>query len=207
MFTELLPQILFLLGVGFLVANVRVGFELVRWQRRRASALIVWPGKKPPYYGLSLAIGVTLGLLLIFNAGMTVARIPEPRPGVGSLVQALTESPRSLVLFGELMMFVYYGYAVPLSTRIARGLYGDGIWTDAGFMPYDDIGGLRWKEDEPPTLIVIARTRALARPLIVPGAAFGEVRHLLRDKIASHAIAFDDGPGLHLGERDVRDSV
>lgn len=207
MLTDLLPQILFLLGVGFLVANVRAAFELVRWLRRRPSALLVWPGPKPPYYGLSLAIGVMLGLLLLFNAGMAAARIDEPRPSFGAIMAAFFEPPRSLALFGELMMFVYYGYAVPLSTRITRGLYAEGIWADSGFMPYDQIGGLSWKEEDPPTLIVIARMRNLARPLQVPGPALGEVRRLLREKIASHAIELDDGPGIHLGERDVRDSV
>jgi hypothetical protein len=29
----------------------------------------------------------------------------------------------------------------------------------------------------------------------------------LRDKISSHAIEMGDGPGLHLGARDARDSV
>ena len=35
----------------------------------------------------------------------------------------------------------------------------------------------------------------------------GEVRKLLREKIGEHAIEFDGGPGLHLGERDTRESV
>jgi len=30
-------------------------------------------------------------------------------------------------LFGVAMMFGYYGYLLPLSTRIRRGLYRDGI--------------------------------------------------------------------------------
>jgi hypothetical protein len=35
----------------------------------------------------------------------------------------------------------------------------------------------------------------------------GEVRRLLRDKISSHDIEMDEGPGIHLGARDARDSV
>ena len=50
------------------------------------------------------------------------------------------------------MMFVYYGYLLPLSTRITRGLYADGVWTDSGFMPYAEIGGISWREGEPATL-------------------------------------------------------
>ena len=42
-------------------------------------------------------------------------------------------------LFGISMMFVYYGYLVPLSRRIGRGFYADGIWSETGFVP---TGGL-----------------------------------------------------------------
>jgi hypothetical protein len=155
--------------------------------RRRRAVLLVWPAPKPPYYGLSLGIGVMLGLLVLFKAWFQL------RPPTQ--------------FFGELMMFVYYGYMLPLSTRIARGLYAEGIWTDTAFMPYDQIGGITWREGENPTLVIISRARALARRLQVPAAVLGEVRRLLRDKISSHAIEIDEGPGLHLGARDARDSV
>ncbi|MEW6322084.1 MAG: hypothetical protein AB1635_13480 [Acidobacteriota bacterium] len=184
---EILPWFLFVLGIGFLVANIRVGLELLGWLRRRATTLVVWLPPKPPFYGLSLALGVMLGLLLFVT--LAVAR----RPGLSA--------------FGELMMFVYYGYALPLSTRIGRGLYEDGIWADSGFVPYTHIGGITWKEGENPTLVVVSRQQHRARSLEVPGHRLGEVRRLLREKIASHTIETDLGPGLHLGERDGRDSV
>jgi hypothetical protein len=187
MLTDLLPQVLFLLGLGFLVANLRAGAELVRWAHKRSTALLVWPASKPPYYGLNLAIGVMLGCLLLFK----VFRQPDSGPAI----------------FGDLMMFLYFGYAVPLSTRIKRGLYADGIWTDTGFIAYRHIGGLSWKEGERPTLVVISNLRTSARRLEVPGLLLGEVRALLREKIATYAIMFEAGPGLHLGDRDVRDSV
>jgi len=187
MLTDLLPQFLFVLGLGFLVANLRAGLDLWRWLSRRAARRLVWPAPKPPFYGLNLAIGVMLGCLLLFKI----------------LIQ-----PNSLsAIFGELMMFLYFGYAVPLSARIPRGLYADGIWTDTGFMAYQQIGGLSWREGDRATLVVIARTRTTARRLDVPGPLLGEVRSLLREQIANHAIEFEGGPGLHLGERDARDSV
>jgi hypothetical protein len=96
---------------------------------------------------------------------------------------------------------------LPFSTRIPRGLYGEGIWTDTGFMHYEHVGGISWKAGEPPTLVVISRLKALARRLVVPHRALGEMRRLLRDKISAHAIEMDEGPGLHLGARDARDSV
>src|SRR5215203_58185 len=160
----LLPRILLALGVGFAVANLRQGLELLRWRRRRNSALIVWAARKPPYYGLSLGIGVVLGFLVLFKAWYQL------------------RSP--MQLFGELMMFVYYGYMLPLSTRIARGLYADGIWTDSTFVPYTGIGGITWREADLPTLLVIPHGQAVARRLEVPTNVLGEVRRVLRDKIS-----------------------
>jgi hypothetical protein len=183
----LLPQILLALGVGFLVANILMALELLRWRRRRRTAVLVWPARKPPYYGLSLGIGVVLGMLLLFKA------LYQLRP--------------PWQLFGELMMFTYYGYMLPLSTRITRGLYADGIWTDTSFVPYTEIGGITWREAGQPTLLVIPHAKTVARRLEVPARFLGEVRRVLRDKISSHVIAMDEGPGLHLGARDARDSV
>ena len=194
----LLPQILLVLGLGFLIANLRVGLELVRWGRRRSSALITWPARKPPFYGLSLAIGMMLGLLILLKAYLALRQSAD-------LSQWFNVFGRNA--FGELMMFVYFGYMMPLSTRITRGLYEEGIWTDTGFMPYAQIGGIKWREGEPPTLLMISRLKVLARSLEVPTRFLGEVRRVLRDKISSHAIEMDSGPGLHLGARDARDSV
>jgi len=175
------------LGLLFLAVNLKVGREIVLWWRRRAGALLVWNPPKPPYYALNLAIGVMLGILLF----VSVFVVRRPASSV----------------FGELMMFLYYGYLLPLSTRITRGLYADGVWTDSGFMAYTDIGGLSWKEGPRPTLVIASRLRAIARTMAIPGTRLGEVRRLLREKIGDHAIELDAGPGLHLGSRDTRESV
>ena len=45
-------------------------------------------------------------------------------------------------------MPIYYGYAQPLSLKIGRGFYQDGIWAEGGFVPYSEIGGLTWREGE-----------------------------------------------------------
>ena len=183
----LLRQALLALGVLFVVVDLRVGWDLVRWMRVRRGALVVWPAPKPPFYAVNLAIGVILGILLF----VTVFVVPRPAASV----------------FGVAMMFGYYGYLLPLSTRIRRGIFEAGIWTDGGFMRYSEMSGIAWKGGESSTLIVAARRSATARRLEVPGPCLGEVRHILRDKISSHAIATDEGPGLHLGTRDTRESV
>lgn len=194
----LLPQILLVLGVGFLIANIRMGVELVRWRRRRVGSVITWAGKKPPHYGLSLGIGMMLGLLILLKAYLALARSTTLSEWFSVFGQSA---------FGELMMFVYFGYMLPLSTRITRGLYAEGIWTDTGFMPYDQVGGIKWKEGNPATLVIISRLKAVARALEVPARYIAEVRRVLRDQISAHAIEMDEGPGIHLGARDARDSV
>ena len=177
-------QILLGLGLLFVIVNVRVGWQIASWWRRRRRAVVVWPSPKPPFYAINLAIGVLLGILLFVTAYLL-------RPTAS--------------LFGVGMMFVYYGYLLPLSTRIKRGLYEEGIWTDSGFMRYAEIGGLAWKGSD--TLVIASRQKTLARRLSVPGMHLGEVRHFLREKIGAHDIEFDAGPGIHLGTRDTRESV
>ena len=222
--TTLLPQILLILGIGFLVANVRLALDLWRWRRRRPNELVTWPARRPPYFGLSLGLGVVLGMLMLLKAYLTWRQAGQLLLSLQLLAQAVS-GPQvypilpstgqvlfwlltfALSAFGELMMFVYFGYMLPLSQRITRGLYSDGIWTDTGFLTYQQIGGIAWREGPSPTLLIISRVRAMARRLEVPATALGEVRRILRDQISSHTIEIDGGPGLHLGSRDARDSV
>jgi hypothetical protein len=177
--------LLVLLGAGFLVANAQLLLEYVRFRRMRRGALLIWPREKPPYYGLALAIGVVLGVLLFYKLAVLHRR----------------------QVFGEAMMFLYYAYLTPLSLSIGRGFYQEGIWADTAFIPYNEVGGVSWRESEQQvTLIVISRLRNLARRLTVPGDKYGAARRLLRDKIGEHAIHFT-GTGLDLGDHDERENI
>ena len=170
--------VLLLLGAGFLVVNARVLIEYARYVRRRRHALLTWPAAKPPQYVFSLAIGVALGLLVFYK-----------------IVFARRQA------FGETMMFIYYAYLMPLSRRIGRGFYQDGIWADTTFIPYDHVGGIKWAEGEHDvTLVITSRLRTLAHKLSVPGDKYGAARRLLRDKIGEHSIQLT--PGLDLGGDD-----
>jgi hypothetical protein len=181
---NLVTSALLLLGFGFLIANAKLAYDYVRFLRRRRSALLTWRIPKPPQYTFALGLGVALGLL-VFVKLVLIRR------------QA----------FGEAMMFAYYAYFFPMSLTIARGFYEDGIWADNAFIPYQEIGGLSWREDEHQiSLIVISRLRNLARRLNVPGDKYGAARRLLRDKIGEHAIHFA-GTGLDLGLHDERDEA
>ena len=175
---------LLFLGAGFLVANARLIVEFIRFQRRKQNALLIWPGPKPPYYRLTIGLGVVLAALMLFK--VLVAHRQA---------------------FGETMMFLYFGYLVPLSRRIGRGFYQDGIWADSTFIPYNEVGGISWREGERSvSLIVISRLRNIARRLAVPVEHYSAARRLLRDKIGEHEIHFL-GTGLDLGDHDERDEA
>jgi hypothetical protein len=194
MSTQWTPQLLLLLGIGFLVANILVGVDALKFLRRRSSALLTWRGPRPRYYGLQLALGVVLGVLLIFDIVRFMRAAPALRPRFAPQV------------FGVGMMFVYYGYLVPLSRRIGRGFYADGIWSETGFVPYWRIGAVSWREGEEIALIIVSRLRNLARRLVVPGVHYGAARKLLREKIAAHDIQLLH-TGLELGAHDEIDDV
>jgi hypothetical protein len=189
---DAMRQVLLALGVLFVIVNLKVGAQILSWWQKRQQAIVTWLGPKPPFFAINITIGVLLGVLMFVTAFVEITVLER---GWGA-----TPS-----MFGVVMMFTYYGYLVPLATRVRRGLYQDGIWTDSGFMRYTEIGGLTWKGDH--TLVVASRQKTLARRLRVPGVHLGEVRHYLREKIGDHAIEFDAGPGLHLGTRDTRESV
>ena len=118
-FVDTLALVLVVLGAGFLIANARLIVEYLTFVRRRRAAILVWPGRKPPYYGMVLALGVILGLLVFYKIFFLRRQA-----------------------FGEGMMFLYYGYLVPLNLRIRRGFYEDGIWADTAFIPYNEVGGI-----------------------------------------------------------------
>jgi len=181
---DLLTALLVALGIGFLAANLKLAYDYLRYLRRRRGALLTWRSPKPPQYAFALGLGVALGLLVF--AKLVILRRQA---------------------FGESMMFLYYAYFFPMSLTIARGFYEDGIWAETAFIPYNEVGGISWREGKNhATLIVISRLRNLARRLVVPGDKYGAARRLLRDKIGEHAIHFT-GTGLDLGEHDERDEA
>jgi hypothetical protein len=181
-----LQLVLFLFGIGFLGANIKVGTDLLRYYRRKRSALLIWENPKPRYYGFSLCLGVVLASLFAFKLFV------QQRP---------TET-----LLGEAMMSVYYVFGLPLSTRIRRGFYQEGVWSDSGFLPWRQISAVSWKEDGGVTLILISHLRSIARRLHVPGDLYGQARRLLRERIKAHDLHIRGG-GLDLGSRDEEDAV
>ncbi len=123
---------------------------------------------------LLLVLGAILSLLIVYKLAV------------------LKQHPKQV--FGETMMLVYYGYALPLSLKIGRGFYEDGIWADGGFMPYSSIGGLTWREEGPGHAGGDAPHAGIR-------AAAGRARQLLRrrsapatrqDRRARHSLHWED---------------
>ena len=181
-----LERLLLLFGLGFLVANIRAVVDHLLYWRRRPGALLTWPAPYPPFFSLQLIIG------------------GPPRPA--DALQPPVPVTSAEELFGEGMMFVYYAYAVPLAHRIDRGFYGDGVWTDRGFIRYGSIGAITWREEAEPLLLLASRSGGIARRLRVPGPLFGAARRLLRDLVTAGRIQLTTG-GLGLGERDAREDL
>jgi len=184
-FAWLAPRVLLLFGIGFFIANVVVILELGRFNRNKRSALLVWPRAKPRYYWANILLGIILGLLI-------VAEVLLKRPAYS--------------LFGEAMMFIYYMCLYPLRSRIPRGFFANGVWSDSGFMRWSDISGVSWKEERRITLILISKAHSLARRLDVPSAQYGEARRLLKDRVKAHDLNIG-AVGLDLGSREGGDSI
>jgi hypothetical protein len=62
-----MERLLFLLGIGFLCANLRLFVQFIRFLTLRSSALLTWPGRRPPFYGLLLAMGAILAVLIVYK--------------------------------------------------------------------------------------------------------------------------------------------
>ena len=183
---EFLLHALYVLGAAFFLINCHQFYLYWKFARIRSTALLTWAAPRPPLFRLFTWVGAVLAILVFYKLAV------------------LKLHPK--YVFGETMMLVYYVYALPLGVKIARGFYEDGIWTEAGFVPYVNIGGLTWREGPPPTLVMLYRWRTFARQLAVPEPYFAQARRLLRDKIATHDIHFT-GKTLDLGWHDERDDV
>lgn len=184
--TNPLSTILLLFGVGFLAANAFLLNDYLAYRRRRRHAVLTWALPRPKTYPLARYIAIGLALVVVYK--FLVLRWPLDR------------------MFGELMMFVYYGLVYPLSFTVRRGFYEGGLWLERRFVRYDDITGLTWREGKSPRLIVVSGHQQRAGGIVVPGEHYGEARRLLRDRLKSHALHLQKSL-LDLGGHDDRDVV
>lgn len=158
------------LGLYFLALLARGLHGYSRFRRVRQTAVLTWPVPRPGNYALLVGLGVSGLLLAALNLYMG-----RPIHHVLALV----------------LMAAYFGIMVPLARRIQLGLYRDGVWADAGFLPYAEIARMAFREGEEIVLVLLRRGSRAAFRLPVPPAEYGAVRKLLQDKIASRDLLTD----------------
>jgi hypothetical protein len=149
------------LGVYFSVLNGRGLLRYAQFRRVQRTAVLTWPLPHPRHYALQIVLGVVSGGVAVLNGAM--------------------DRPIHHV-FSQAVMALYFILILPLSTRIQAGFYRDGVWGDAGFLPYARIGRMAFRET--PDVVLFLLPRGASRPLRlpVPAAEYGAVRKVLEDK-------------------------
>jgi hypothetical protein len=146
------------LVVYFSVMVFRGLRRYVLFRRVRPTALLTWVAPPPAHFRLLIVLGLV-------SAGLAVLNAYLGRPVHHVLAQAL--------------IAVYFVLTVPLLTGIPLGLYRDGVWADAGFVPYSEIGRMAFRETPEIVLILLPRGRSRPLKLPVPPGEYGAVRKVL----------------------------
>ena len=160
------------LGVYFAVLLVRGFAGYARFRRVWPTALLTWPIPRPHHLPWLVALGVV-------NVVLTV-------------VNGLLHRPAHHVISLGLMA-LYFVLMVPLAARIQLGFYRDGVWADAGFLPYDRIGRLAFRETPEIVLVLLPKGGSGSFRLPVPREEYGAVRKLLEEKIRASVVRMDEG--------------
>ena len=160
------------LGLYFSVLNGRGLLRYAQFRRVRRTAVLTWPLPHPRHYALQIVLGVVSGGVAVLNGAM--------------------DRPIHHV-FSQAVMALYFILILPLSTRIQAGFYRDGVWGDAGFLPYARIGRMAFRET--PDVVLFLLPRGASRPLRlpVPPAEYGAVRKVLEEKIRAHVVNMEAG--------------
>ena len=158
------------LGLYFLVLVIRALAGYLRFVRLRATAVLTWPVRRPAHFPLLLGLGV-----LALGVAVLNGRMNRPLHHVAS----------------QVLIAVYFILVVPLATRIRLGLYRDGVWADAGFLPYAEIARMAFVEGHEVVLVMLARGRGSAFRLPLPAGEYGAVRKVIEEKIRSRALTVD----------------
>lgn len=144
----------------------------LRALRLGPTARHTWPARRPAFYPFLLFLGV-------LSAVLTVVAVAGGRPFVH--------------VYSQGVMALYFLFMAPLLTRIRHGLYEGGVWADAGFLPYGEIGRMAFREGREIVLVLLPRNRSRPFRLRVPPAEYGAVQKVLDEKVRSHELKTDQG--------------
>jgi hypothetical protein len=166
----ILTAVLVGVGVYFSVLFARGAAGYLLFRRLRARALLTWPVRR------SLRFALVLGLVSLAVA----------------LLNTKLDRP-FLHLYGQYATAAYFILMVPLSARIRLGLYEEGVWADAGFLPWGRIGRMAFREQPEIVLLLLPKGRARSFRLPVPREEYGAVRKVLEEKIRERAVNVEAG--------------
>jgi hypothetical protein len=160
------------LGVYFFAFLVRGVLIYLRFRRLRPTAIVTWDAPRPPHLRALVAIGVVSALVTLLNTYMG-------RPLHHVLPQCL--------------MSLYFLLMVPVLAGIPLGLYRDGVWADAGFLAWQKIGRMAFREAPEIVLVLLPRSGSRSFRLPVPRAEYGTVRKTLDEKARAHILNVEEG--------------
>jgi hypothetical protein len=163
----LLTVILTGLGVYFAVLLTRGLRGYLLFRKVRKTAVLTWPSRPPAHFRMMQVLGV-------MSTGVTLLNSYLDRPAAHVASQAV--------------MAAYFVLMVPLANHIHLGLYRDGVWAATGFLPYQRIGRMAFRETPEIVLVLLTRESAQSFMLPVPAAEYGAVRKVLEEKIRAHVV-------------------
>ena len=152
---EIVSLGLLVLGVYFTVQLIRGLLGYQRYRRVRPTAVATWAAPRQAQTVWLVALGVVGGVLALLNAWLQ-------RPVYH--------------VYGLAIMSAYFLVMVPLATRIRLGLYEDGIWADAGFIRWEQIGRVAFVETPEILVLLVPRQGRRTFRLPVPPTEYGSVR-------------------------------
>ena len=158
-----------LVGVAiyFSVLIFRGAWRYFRFRRVRETALVTWPGPRPPHFPWLLALGGLAAVLAVLNGYL---QYPFHK------------------IYSQVTIALYFIGILPLLARIPWGFYAEGVWGEHGFLPYSRIRRLAFHEGQDLVLLLVPWNSDGAVRLPVPPNEYGAVRRVLGDKIRSRVL-------------------
>jgi hypothetical protein len=166
-----LTLVLLAVGIYFSVLVARSVSGYLLFRRIRGSALVTWLVRRPGHFPFLLALGFV-------SAGVAVLNSYLQRPFHH--------------VYSQGVMAAYFLLFVPLTARIPRGFYQQGVWAEASFLPYGKIGRMAFVERPEIVLVLVPRSGSGAVRLTVPASEYGAVRRVLEDKIRERVVNMEE---------------
>ena len=166
-----LSAVLLGLGLYFSILLVRGMRGYLLFRKVRPTALLTWPVPRSGQLPFLLALGVVAAAVTALNAYLA----------------------RLSITVSQALMAAYFIWMVPLCQSIRLGFYDEGVWADAGFLPYAKIGRIAFRETPEIVLILLPRGRSRSFRLPVPPEEYGAARKVLEEKIRERAVTVESG--------------